>query len=192
MRFGSETFQQLGREPRFTDPGLAADQDHLAFAGLCPGPAPQQEFGLFLPPDEGGQAGRMHRLETALHGTRPQRRPGPHRPGDALEVLRAEVLQLKEIAEKPSGGFSDDDGIRRGGALQACCEVRCFTHDPPFLRLPGTDKIADHDQPSRDANPHAQPFRGRESADCFDERQSRADSTLVFSFRFWGVRFSGG
>jgi hypothetical protein len=37
---------------------------------------------------------------------RPHRRPGPHRPGDALEVLAAEILQIEEIAEKPFRGVT--------------------------------------------------------------------------------------
>jgi hypothetical protein len=32
---GSEPFQNRGREPRFADAGLARDQHHLPFAGLC-------------------------------------------------------------------------------------------------------------------------------------------------------------
>jgi hypothetical protein len=59
MRFGSETFQQLGREPRFTDPGLTGDENHLTFACLCPGPAPEQQFEFFLASDQGGQSGRV-------------------------------------------------------------------------------------------------------------------------------------
>jgi hypothetical protein len=35
---------------------------------------------------------------------RPHRRPG--RPGDALEVLAAEILQIEEIAEKPFRGIT--------------------------------------------------------------------------------------
>jgi hypothetical protein len=38
-----------------------------------------------------GQAGRVQRLKTAFHGTRPQRRPGPYRPGNALKVFDPEA-----------------------------------------------------------------------------------------------------
>ena len=76
MRFGGEAFQQRGREPRLADACLAGEQHHLAFAGFGSRPAPQQQFEFFFPPNEVGQAGRVHGLETAFHRSRPQRRPG--------------------------------------------------------------------------------------------------------------------
>jgi hypothetical protein len=90
---------------RFADAGLAGEQHDLAFTIFRSGPAPQQQF----PSDEGGQAGRVQRLEAAFNRNRPQRRPGPCRPGDALEVPVPEVLKLEEIAEKFSRALGDDD-----------------------------------------------------------------------------------
>jgi len=139
------------REPRFADSGLACDQDHLAFTCLCPSPASQQQFGLFLPPHEGGQATRVQRLEAALDGPRPQHCPSPRSPGDALEVLWPEVFKLKETTEKPSGAFADNDRIRRRDPLQTSRQIRRFAHDPTFLRLPGADKITDHGQARRES-----------------------------------------
>jgi hypothetical protein len=86
MRLGRQAFQQGGRKPGFADAGLAREQLHLAFPGLYPRPAPQQPFQFLLPPDERGQPARPQRLEAALDGPRPQRRPGRHRPRDALEI----------------------------------------------------------------------------------------------------------
>ena len=63
MRLIAEAFQQRGGEARFADPGLAGQENHLAFTGLGARPAPQQQFAFFIPPDEGGQAGRMQRLK---------------------------------------------------------------------------------------------------------------------------------
>src|SRR4249920_1482224 len=60
------------------------EQHDLAFTIFRSGSAPQQQFGFFFPSDEGGQAGRVQRLEAAFNRNRPQRRPGPCRPGDAL------------------------------------------------------------------------------------------------------------
>ena len=48
---------------------------------------------------------------------RSQRRPGSHRPGDALEVLGPEVLQLEQIAEELSRALGDDDRVRLGNRL---------------------------------------------------------------------------
>ena len=61
------------------------------------------KFGLFLSADEGGQAGRVQRLEAALDRPCSQCRLGARRRGDALQVLGPKVPQLKEIAEKSSG-----------------------------------------------------------------------------------------
>src|SRR5215472_6805377 len=96
-------------------------------------PAPPQQFEFFFAPDEGGQAGRVQRLEAACHGTRPQRRPGPHRPDDALEVPWPEVLQLKEIADKSARAVADDDRVRLGDPLQARSEVRRLANDAALL-----------------------------------------------------------
>jgi len=70
----------------------------VAFTGLCPGPAPQQQFKFFFPPYQLRQAARVQRLEAAFRRTRPQRRPGMHQAGNTLEVLWPEVLQLEKVA----------------------------------------------------------------------------------------------
>ena len=106
----------------------------------------------------------MQRLEAAFHRTRPQRRPGPHRPGDTLEVLRAEVLELEQIAEKLSRALSDDHRVRLGDPLQTRREVRRLADDAALLRLTRSDQVADHDQPGGDANAGLQWSTGAFSA----------------------------
>ena len=66
VRFASEAFQQRCSKPRFADTGLARQQHHLAFAGLCLRPAPQQQFEFFFPTDKLGQSARVQRLEAAF------------------------------------------------------------------------------------------------------------------------------
>src|SRR5262249_17521082 len=95
---------------------------------------------------------RVQRLEAACHGTRPQRRPGPHRPDDALEVPWPEVLQLKEIADKSARAVADDDRVRLGDPLQARSEVRRLANDAALLRLPRPGEIADNHQPRRNSD----------------------------------------
>ena len=80
VRLGSEAFQQRGRQSRLADAGFTREQHHLAFAGLCLRPAPQQQFKFFFTPDKLGQSARVQSLETAFDRSRSQRRPGPHRP----------------------------------------------------------------------------------------------------------------
>ena len=147
-------------------------------------PAPQQQFEFFFPPDEGGQAARVQRLEAAFRGTRPQRRPGPRRPGDALEVLRPEVLKLEQIAEQPARALGDDDRVRLGDRLQARREVRRLADDAALLRLPRSDQVADDDQPGRDPDPHVQRRAGRgdEFRRCLDDGEPGLHGALGVMF----------
>ena len=117
-----------------------------------PGTSGEAAIRVLLPPDEGGQAGRVQGVKAAPHGTRPQRRPGPRRPGDALEVPGPEILQLEEIAEQPARAVGDDDGTRLGQSLQARREVRRLADDRLLLRGTRADQVADHDKPGGDAD----------------------------------------
>ena len=152
VRFAGEAFQKRRREPRLADTGLAGEQHHLAFAGLCPRPAPKKQFEFFFPPDQGGQTRRVQCLEAAFRRTRPQRRPGSHRPGDTLEVLRPEVLELEQIAEELPGAFGDDHRVRLGDPLQTRRKVRRLADDAALLRLSRSDQVADDDQSGGNAN----------------------------------------
>ena len=78
----------------------------------------------------------MQRLEATFHRTRSQRRPGSHRPCDALKVLCAKVLELEQIAQQSSCSLINHDSARFGDALQACREVRRLTDDAALLRFP--------------------------------------------------------
>ena len=71
VRLGSEAFQQRSRQARFADARFTGEQHHLAFAGLCFRPAPQQQFEFFFPSDKLGQAARVESLEAAFRRTRP-------------------------------------------------------------------------------------------------------------------------
>src|SRR6516164_11839316 len=121
----------------------------------------------------------MQGFEATRHGTCPQRRPGAYRPGDALEVPVPEVLQLKQIAEKPSRALGDDDHIRLGDALQARREIRRFTDDAALLRVPRSDdEVADDDQPGGNANASLQRSARLEPSYRRDQLQSRPYRSL--------------
>ena len=121
---------------RFSDTGLAGEQHDLAFASRCPRPSAEQQFVFFLAADQGAHPAWVQRLEAACHGIRPQHRPDPHWPVMPLKSLRPEVLELEEIAQKPSRAFADDDHVRLGDALEAGREVRRLADDAAVLRLP--------------------------------------------------------
>ena len=81
-------------------------------------PAAHQQLDLLVAADQ--RCGRRaQRLEAALHRACAQRRPSPHRSGDALEVLGSEVLKVEQIAQEFARALSDDDGVRLGNPLQA-------------------------------------------------------------------------
>jgi hypothetical protein len=73
--------------------------------------------------------------------------PRPHWPRDALEVLRSEVLKLKQIADELSGTFGNHSAVRLRNALQARGKVRRLADDATLLSLSGADQIANNNQP---------------------------------------------
>ena len=145
---------------RFADARLAGDEHHLAFARLCPRPAPQQRFEFLFPPDQRGQVGHVQGVKAAFDGTRPQRGPGPRRPGDTLEILGSEIPEFEEIAEQLSRAVGDHDHVRLGQRLQARRQVRRVADDATFLRISRSDQVTDHDEPSGDADAHLQRSAG--------------------------------
>src|SRR5271166_4830181 len=171
VRLAGEMFHELRRQPRFADAGLAREQHDLTFARLRQRPSLRQQFKLLFPPDERRQFSGMERLEAALDQTRPQGSPGPRGPGDALEVLRAEVLQLEEIAEQAPRAFGDDHHVRLGDALKTGREVWRLADDAALLRFARTDQVADDDQPGRDADPGPQRKRRLERSHRRDQLQ---------------------
>jgi hypothetical protein len=89
----------------------------------------------FLLPTDQWRGCSAQRLEAAFHRTRPQRRPGAYRSGDALEIPLPEVLKIEEVAEKFSRAFGDDRHVRFGHTLQARSKVRRLANDAAFLRF---------------------------------------------------------
>jgi hypothetical protein len=138
------------------DACLAGKQHHLAFTPLCLQPTPQQQFGFFLPPDQGGQAGRVQSVKAALHRTRRQGGPGPRRAGDALEVLKSEIGKFEEIAEQSARAVGDHGHVRLGQRLQARRQVRRVADNRLLLGGTRPDQIAHHDKPGRNADTHLQ------------------------------------
>ena len=132
--------QERRREPGFADTGLAGNQHHLALLALRLRPAPQQQFGFFFASDQRGQVGRVQRLEAAFDRACPQRRPGPHRAGNALELGGAEILQIEQIAEQLARAFRDDHHVRLGGVLQPRRQIRRLDQSAG-RRTPGSNSM---------------------------------------------------
>ena len=165
---GGEPFEERGRQPRFADTGLAGKEHHLALTGLCSRPAPKQQFEFFFPPDEGSQTGRVQRLEAAFHRSRSQRRPGPRRPCNALEVFCPEVLKLKQTAEKPSRALGYNNHVRLGDPLQPRRKVRRLAHDRLLLGRASANEVAHDNEPSGNADAGLQRGAGVETGNRRD------------------------
>ena len=95
---------------------------------------------------------------------RSQRRPGSHRPCDALEVLCSEVLKLEQIAHELSSALGNDDAVRLRNALQACRKVRRLADDGLLLRSARADQVADDHQSRCDADTRLQGRVGLQSS----------------------------
>jgi hypothetical protein len=176
MRFRSDSFQKGGGESGFADARLAGDQYHLTVAALRLRPAPQQQFGFFVAPDEGGQTTRMQCFEPAFDSACPQRQPGAHRLGETFKLSGAEVPQLKEIAKKPARCFGNDNRIWLGNPLQTRGEVWCLADDFAFYTQSGL--IAYDDQPGGDTNTGLQQSRRFYCAQGCDHLEARAYRSL--------------
>src|SRR4029077_13311709 len=88
--------------------------------------------------------------------TRPQCRPYPHWPYDALEVSRSEVVEFEQIAKEPSRAIGDDHCVRLGDPLQSSRQVRGLANDATLLRLPRSDQVADYHQSRCDTDARLQ------------------------------------
>ena len=89
----------------------------------------------------------------------------------AGELLRSEVFQIEQRADLPSRAFGDDERTRAGKRLQPRGKIRRLADDPALLCGTLADQITDHGEPGSDAEPHAQIFSRRQSADRLDHRQ---------------------
>ena len=151
VRLGGKPLHHGLGDARLADTGFARDQHDATVARFRLLPAPQQQLNLLVAADQRRRRGAQ-RLEAALDRACPQRRPGRTGSAMPLRSLAPRSCKLEEIAEKSSCALGDDDRVRLGDPLQARRKVRCLADDAALLRLPGSDQVADHDQPSRNAD----------------------------------------
>ena len=120
----------------------------------------------------------MQSLEAAFDRSRSQRRPGSHRPCDALEVLCSKVLKLEQIAHELSRAFGNHDAVRLRNALQARRKVRRLAYDGLLLRSARPDQVADDHQSRCDADTRLQGRVGLQSTYSSDQLQPCAHGPL--------------
>ena len=74
-----------------------------------------------------------------------------YRTYDALEVLCAEVLKLKQVPDELASCLSNHNAVRLRNALQARGKVGRLANDGLFLRSAGADQVTHDHQPRSDA-----------------------------------------
>ena len=106
-------------------PGLANNQRHLTLTLTDAFPAAQQRAQLLFAADERGQsAGCRCSFEAPAHPARPHDAIKLDRPLDALERLRAAVLDHEQPGNQPLRGVADHHSARLGGGLHARGDIR--------------------------------------------------------------------
>ena len=148
--------RNVRREARFADAGFARQQHHLSFARLRLGPAPKQEFGFFLSPDERGQPLRVKGRRTGSPRAPDKATIGARRSRHAFEVLRAEVVEFEKVAEEFARALGNDDACRMRRALQPGRQIGRVADDAVLLGLSRADQVADDHEPRRDADAYMQ------------------------------------
>ena len=77
-----------------------------------------------------------------------------------------------------SSAVGDDDHVRLGQHLQARCQIRRLTDGAALLRFSRANRVADHDQPSRNPDTGLQQCARLKHGDGGDQLQSRPDRPL--------------
>jgi hypothetical protein len=96
-----------------------------------------------LAPDQRRQAPPVQRLEAACGAALAVDPKGRERLGKALETGRAEIGQLRQVADQPPGRLADHHAARFGERLQPSRQVRCLAYRHLLLSRPLSDQVAD-------------------------------------------------
>ena len=152
MRFVADPLAERRQNARLADARPARDERDLTFVLACLAPAVEEQRHLMLAPYEGRQALGLRRLKAADVLRLTQDRPGGNRRVEAFQGSRSKRLQLERAAQEPPRGLGDHHGARLGQRLQSRRQIGRFADDGLFLRRAPSDKIADHNDPSGDAD----------------------------------------
>jgi hypothetical protein len=107
---GEVVLQHL-HQARFANPGLAAQQDHLAQAILDLRPAVQQQGDFGLPPHQWGEALGAGHIQATLRPALPQHTIHPEGRVHALERRGTQIVADKVALYEVMHGSADDHGI---------------------------------------------------------------------------------
>ena len=168
LRFG-QALLKLPYDARLADPGFARQQDRLAFTGGGALEAFEQQGEFVLAADEPGEP-RAARLEAAFDRPLGENLPSTHRFGDALELLRAEIVENEGGADQLPGQLGDDDLTGPCELFEPCGKVRGLAGDGAGLSAGCAVKVTDDDSAGSDADMHSQ----RQFVRRDDRRQTSA------------------
>ena len=113
--FRSKSRQQLKLEARLADAGLPDNDDDLPVSRLCALPLLQQQLHLTLATHQ--RSNRAESLEATRGCTGADNPPGLHRAGEALQIVRSEILVVEKAAHQPLRFVGDNDLVGTGQTL---------------------------------------------------------------------------
>src|SRR5215467_11158805 len=119
-------------------------------------------------PTSGGRFGAKG-LEATKHAALADDPPGALRFGKPREHPQPNIFDLEQGADLPSRAIGDDERVWLRECLQPGGKVGRLANDPALLRRPRADQIADHDEPTGDAEPNIQRLVRREPAYRVDD-----------------------
>jgi len=147
----AEALAQAHHETGLAHPRLGPHQQRLPLAALGSFPAVEELRDLVRAPHEWRQL-RSRRLDRPAHPARANRPAEGDRLGDALQRLRAELLDDERCLDQMAGRFAQHDRVGRGDALHARGEVRGVSQGQP-LALGLVAHLGHHDGAAMDSNP---------------------------------------
>ena len=160
VRLAGDVLGESCRKAGFADSRLARDQHDLPLALPGEALAFHQKFDLVVAADEIGQTGGADRLEAALGSRDALDRPCRDRLGNTLDLVSAELTQMKQIPKQPARGGGDDDRPGPGQGMKAGCKVGRVPDHSVLPQRTLAAEVADHHQAGGDANADRERFRG--------------------------------
>ena len=178
VRLAANLLVECSRETRFTDPGLAREQHHLALTSFGPLPPTQQQLDFLFAADKRREGGGVQRLKSAVDCAFAHYSPGAHRLREALSLNSAEILVLEETAAQPARTRRNDNTVWRSERLQPRGQIWCFTDNATLPHVTGADQITDNHKPGGDADAGPQSLRYLEPPDRLNQRKTSPNRTL--------------
>src|SRR5215472_12273933 len=180
---------QLFDQTRLADPRLTHNERELTFTLASAFPTAEQQAHLVVAPDERSLGGVSSAVSLPPRGVWLNHSIELKRMRDALERLRAAILDHEQAGNELMDRGADDYRVALGGALNACGHVGCITeHVRAFVV-----RIADHYRSGVDSNPYRKRLkplyieRSVERRHSLDDEQPCSHGTFGIVFVRCGI-----